>query len=290
MSALTANVALVSETPLIDFAQLSVTAAALNKQVTRDFGRLWHVHATVSAFEKLEDVPVDYWPVIIRDDINEPGAAGYHTDDNGQPFSLVQADDGWTLTSSHEVLEMLADPFGNRTVAGSPPPNSPEPISRFERVTYLVEVCDPCEDSEFAYASNGVTVSDFITPHYYEPNNSRGAQYSFRGNIQVPHTVLEGGYVSFGNPVDNHWYQIIVVNGKTKVRDLGIIQSTNGRSLRELVDFAVRKARQKDRYRTGPAMGKAMAAAAASGIHDTSAARAKTLRNYVKKLKDRDVA
>jgi hypothetical protein len=290
MSALTANIALVSETQIVDSAELSVAAAALNKQVTRDFGPLWDVDATVSAFDKLEDVPVDYWPVIIRDDINEPGAAGYHTDDNGQPFSLVQADDGWTLTSSHEVLEMLADPFGNRTVAGSPPPNSPEPISGFERVTYLVEVCDPCEDTQFAYSSNGVTVSDFITAHYYDPNGSKGARYSFRGNIQSPHTVLEGGYVSFGNPVDNHWYQITVVNGKTQVRDLGIIQSTNGRSLREVIDLAVRKARQKERYRTRPAITKVLAAAAGSQLHDTSAARAKTLRNYVKKLTDRDVA
>src|SRR5215469_3228114 len=288
MSALTANVALVSETPLIDFAQISITAAALNKQVTRDFGRLWHVHATVSPFEKLEDVPVDYWPVIIRDDINEPGAAGYHTDDNGQPFSLVQADDGWTLTSSHEVLEMLADPFGNRTIAGGPPPNSPDPVSGFDRVIYLVEVCDPCESDQLAYTSNGVTVSDFITAHYYDPNDSSGAQYSFGGNIQAPHTVLEGGYVSFGNPVDNHWYQIFVVNGKTQVRDLGIMQSGTGRSLREQVDFAVRKARQKEHYRTKPAMTRA--AAIGSPLVKTSTARAKSLRNYVQKLKTRDVA
>ena len=78
MSALTANVALVSDTPVIDFSQASIVAAALNKQVARDFGPPWEVDATVSAFDKLESVPVDYWPVIIRDDINEPGAAGFH--------------------------------------------------------------------------------------------------------------------------------------------------------------------------------------------------------------------
>jgi hypothetical protein len=290
MSALTANVALVSETPVVDPSQVSIVAAALNKQATRDFGPFWDVDATVSAFDKLEDVPVDYWPVIIRDDINQPGAAGYHTDDNGQPFSLVQADDSWTLTSSHEVLEMLADPFGNRTIAGSPPPNAPDPISGFDRVVYLVEVCDPCESDQFAYTANGVTVSDFITAHYYDPKDSSGAQYSFGGNIEAPHMVLEGGYVSFGNPVDSHWYQIIVVNGQTQVRDLGVIQSTNGRSLRELVDLAVRKARQKERYRIKPAMTKAVAAAVGSSLAKTSTARAKTLRNYVQKLKTRDVA
>jgi hypothetical protein len=246
MSALTANVALVSDTTVIDFSQASIVAAALNKQVARDFGPLWEVDATVSAFDKLESVPVDYWPVIIRDDINEPGAAGFHTDDSGQPFSLVQADDSWPLTSSHEVLEMLADPFGNRTIAGSAPPDSPKPISGFDRVIYLVEVCDPCESDQFAYTVNGVKVSDFITAHYYDPNGSTGAQYSFRGHIEAPHTVLEDGYVSFGNPVDNNWYQIIVRNGKTQVRDLGVIQAINGRSLRELVDLEVRKARKKE--------------------------------------------
>lgn len=290
MSALTANVALVSDTPVVDSSQVSLAAAAINKQVARDFGPLWNVDATVSAFDKLEDVPVDYWPVIIRDDINQPGAAGYHTDDNGQPFSLIQADDSWTLTSSHEVLEMLADPFGNRTIAGSPPSNSPDPVSGFDRVVYLVEVCDPCEDNQFAYTSNGVVVSDFITPHYYDPNDSGGAQYSFGGNIQAPHTVLEGGYVSFGNPVDNHWYQIIVTSGQMQVRDLGIIQSATGRSLREQVDLAVRKARQKEHYRTKPAMTKAAAAAVGSPLAKTSKARAKSLRNYVQKLKTRDVA
>jgi hypothetical protein len=290
MSALTANFALVSDTPVIDFSQASIVAAALNKQVARDFGPPWEVDATVSAFDKLESVPVDYWPVIIRDDINEPGAAGFHTDDNGQPFSLVQADDSWTLTSSHEVLEMLADPFGNRTIAGSPPPDSPDPISGFDRVIYLVEVCDPCESDQFAYTVNGVTVSDFITAHYYDPNGTKGAQYSFRGNVQAPHTVLEGGYVSFGNPVDNNWYQIIVVNGQTRVRNLGVIQSSTGRSLRESVDLAVRTVRKQEQYRIKPAMTKALAAAAGSPLVKTSTARAKTLRKYVQKLKQRDVA
>ena len=118
MSTLTNQVALVSDTTSVSFADVSSVAAALQKQATRDFSPLWQVNATVSAFDALESVPVDYWPVIIRDDIDQPGAAGYHTDSNGQPFSLVQADDQWQLTASHETLEMLADPFGNRTIAG----------------------------------------------------------------------------------------------------------------------------------------------------------------------------
>jgi hypothetical protein len=288
MSNLTPHVALVPDSPSVGLPEVSAVVASIQKQVTRDFGPLWGINATVDAFEKLEAVPIDYWPVIIRDDIKEPGAAGYHTDDHGQPFSLVQADPGWELTASHEVLEMLADPFGNRTIAGPPPPKSPGPVSGFTRVLYLVEVCDPCEGEQFAYEVNGIQMSDFITPHYYDPNGATGVQYSFRGSVKEPHTVLEDGYVSFGNPVDNHWYQIIVTNGQSQVRDLGIIKATLGKSLRELVDRAVREIRKNEYYRTkSPDRGKiAMAAAASrSPLAESSAARAKLLRQYVKELK-----
>ena len=282
MSTLPHQVALVSDTPAVSFSDVSAVAAALQKQATRDFGPIWQVSATVSAFDALESVPVDYWPVIIRDDIDQPGAAGYHTDDNGQPFSLVQADDQWQLTASHETLEMLADPFGNRTIAGSPPPQAPRPISTLKRVIYLVEICDPCEDGQFAYGVNGQQLSDFITPHYYDPNGATGTLYSFRGNIKGPHTVLESGYVSFGNPVTNEWYQVIVVNGQVQVRDLGKL-TRNGRSLRETIDDLVRNVRKTDHYRTKKPL--AARAAHVGGImSESSGARAKALRGFIGKL------
>lgn len=284
MSTLPHQVALVSETKSIGFSEISTVAAALQKQASRDFGPIWKVNATVDAFDKLESVPVDYWPIIVKDDIKEPGAAGYHTDENGQPFSLVQAGDGWALTASHEALEMLADPFGNRTLAGSPPPNSPAPVSGFKRVVYLVEVCDPCEDTQFAYDVNGQELSDFITPHYYDPRGGASTQYSFRGSITAPHTVLEGGYVSFGNPVTNQWYQIIVSNGKTELRDLGKLQR-NGQSLRETIDLKVREILRDSHYRTQkPGMALAASVSASSPIAESSEARAESLRSFIKKL------
>jgi hypothetical protein len=284
MNKLIAHVALVSDTSQVTFADVSPVAAAMQKQVARDFGPMWEVTATVDAFDKLESVPVDYWPVILRDDISAPGAAGYHTDNQGQPLSLVQADASWPLTVSHEILEMLADPFGNRTVAGSPPPQAPNPVSAFPRVVYLVEVCDPCESDACAYPVNGIQVSDFITPHYYDPSGASGIQYSFRGTVKAPHTVLDGGYVSFGNPTDNHWYQIFVTGGQVQLRDLGVIQPTNGKSLRELVDSAVRTARSREQYRTKPAVRGAQALARTRPIADVSAARARWLREYVRSL------
>jgi hypothetical protein len=97
--------------------------------------------------------------------------------------------------------------------------------------------------------------------------------------------VLEGGYVTFGNPLDNHWYQIIVVSGQAKVRDLGVITSTNGKSLRELVDGKVREVRKGEYYRIKLASPGAMNAARTSPLAHSSEARARYLRDYVKRLR-----
>jgi hypothetical protein len=283
MSALIRHVGLVSESKSIDMGQVAVVAAALQKQVTRDFGPMWQITGTVDAFETLETVPVDYWPVVIRDNINQPGAAGFHQDDQGRPFALVQANSDWSLTASHETLEMLADPTGMTTIAGAPPAQAEKPLSGFERVLYLEEVCDPCESDDCTYLVNGVKVSDFITPHYYDPQGTTGARYSFTGKIEAPHTVLEGGYVSFGNPVDNHWYQIFVEDGKNQARDLGLLKTTKGKSLRELVDREVRKKKKSSYYRIKSPSAKGPSKI--STLAATPHARAKSLRSLIEALK-----
>jgi hypothetical protein len=283
MSVLPRQVALVSESQSVSFSDLSLVAAALQKQATRDFGPVWQVNATVDAFPSLDKVPLDYWPVIIQDDIKQPGAAGYHTDKNGQPFALVQVDATWALTVSHETLEMLADPSGNRVLAGAPPPQAPKPVSQLARVLYLVEVCDPCEANKFSYTVNGVQVSDFITNHYYDPRKTKGRQYSFTGAIPSPHRVLDGGYVSFSDPVTNHWYQIVVQGTKVQLVDLGVM-NMNGKSIRENIDRMTRERRPG--YRTAPAKAaKAKAAAAGIGSPESQSARASALREEIIGLK-----
>ena len=83
-------------------------AAALQKQVARDFGPLWDVKATVDAFATLDDVPLGYWPILVGEE--GQGGGGVHLDDNNQPYALVDLTSDWTVTASHECLEMLADP------------------------------------------------------------------------------------------------------------------------------------------------------------------------------------
>jgi hypothetical protein len=227
---LTANLALVSEVEDHDPSDVARVAAALQRQATRDFGPIWDVSATVDSFPRLEDVPVGYWPMIVRDDIGFEGAAGIHLDKEGQPFALITMSDSWSLTGSHEMLEMLADPFGNRIVAGRSPKRGQG------RVEFLVEVCDPSEAAEFGYTANDILVSDFYTQRFFEPKRADGVRYSFTGAITKPRTILRGGYISWHDPVSDHWWQQLWFGQRKEYRDLGVFETGAAASLRAWID------------------------------------------------------
>jgi hypothetical protein len=110
---------------------------------------------------------------------------------------------------------------------------------------YLVEACDPCQASQYAYAINGIMVSDFITPRFYDPVATAAARYSFGGNIQRPRQLLPGGYISFINPQLQEVQQILWLDGAPELKTLG---PAGGASLRAFVDgktmAAVHKARK----------------------------------------------
>jgi len=206
--ALVSHIALVSDSSRVSPTALAQAAAAIAKQVARDFGPIWGVNATVSAFPSVAEAPVGYWRVIVTDQV-AAGALGYHQDANGQPYAIVKSGTG------HETLEMLADPFGNRTVAG-------QSVKRGQgRVEYLVEVCDPCEASAYAYTVNGIAVSDFYTPHFFDPQANTATRYSFTGAVKAPRTILRGGYMSWLEPRSGHLWQQLWLGARKEFRDLG---------------------------------------------------------------------
>jgi hypothetical protein len=232
MTTVIRQVALVSQSTQIPSSDVSKVSAALQKQATRDLGPIWGVSATVDSFDKLEDVPAGYWPMIVMDNIGVPGAAGIHEDKNGQPFALITAGDldTWSLTASHEAIEMLVDPSGNRVVGGD------SPKSDQGRVSFLVEPCDPSEAADFGYSANGILVSDFYTPQFFDPVAAAGTRYSFTGAIKEPRQVLSGGYLSWMDPVSGHWWQEIFFDGDTPTfRDIGAIDQKAG-NLRAAID------------------------------------------------------
>jgi hypothetical protein len=221
---LTTYVAVVSLTSDVSTRSLLQAAAAVQKQVTRDFAPFWGLSATVNAFEDLQSVPSDYHPVVVFGDADEligklefaigPNYTSQLVDDferdrlgglhlnafTRQPFALVAASDAWSVTLSHEILEMIADPFGNHLIAAA------HPFDPELRVKYLLEVCDPCQ--AMWYPANGVPVSDFYTPRYFDPVRVDRSRYSFTGALEYPLQILEGGYLSWIDPQDSGLYQL----------------------------------------------------------------------------------
>jgi hypothetical protein len=230
---------LVDTTGLIDVDLMHSVAAALHIQVTRDLPQFWtSIQASVRYLPHPHWIPSGVWPIRLVAEL-PPGEGGYHSDKHNQPFSMVIASphsNEWTIDASHETIEMLVDPYGNKLQSSTAIEISGNTVKdstgEFE---YLVEACDPCEADQYAYPINGIAMSDFITPHYYDTMATPGTRYSFTGAITRPRQMLPGGYISFVNTVKDSIQQIMNVDPDSppQLVDLG---PAEGMSLRQWVD------------------------------------------------------
>jgi len=237
------QVVLVDQTREIDPALLHGVAIALNQQVTKDLPSVWPgISVNVSAAPSLSAVPYGAWPIFLVKTL-PPGEGGYHLDKNNQPFAKVIASAGnetWSIDASHELIEMLVDPYGNRMHSSQAIAIDGDCVVDAEGVfNYLVEACDPCEANNFAYSIAGIAVSDFITPNFYDASETPGTSYSFKGNITRPRELLRGGYISYVQP-DGSWNQILWVNPGPPVYKNPAIPA-NTRSLRLEIHRAMGK-------------------------------------------------
>ena len=248
------HIAIVSVTPDITLRDVMTVSAALQKQVVRDMQPIWGFPATIDAFADLSSVPSDYYPVVLfsdpaqlagemvtlmgpepaqrlLDQFEQGYVTGVHL--NGitrQPFGVVSSRDPWTVVLSHEVMEMIVDPWGNHMIA------SEHPTRPQERVKYLVEICDPCMDSW--YPVNGIAMADFYTPKYFDPVRVDGIRYSFTGAVTAPREILEGGYLTFLDPTESAlYYQRWDEPEPLLLADSDLLARTN-MPLRTLVDIS----------------------------------------------------
>ncbi|MET8630563.1 hypothetical protein ABZW30_43860 [Kitasatospora sp. NPDC004669] len=192
------QVELVDETGTINQSELTKVAAALQKQAQHDLASAWGVAAQVTAGTGNGQPGV--WPIFIRE--KSPAGLGVHLDDKtGQPFAVIEPGTDWSVTASHELLEMLVDPLGSRMVTGP----SIDPAANGRPVHYLVEVGDPVETRE--YEIDGVKVSDFVLPAFYQRQAPPNGGYDERQQLNQPLEILPGGYISWWDPADNRWHQ-----------------------------------------------------------------------------------
>lgn len=188
---------------------LMLVASALQTQVTRDVGPIWGVSAVISAFSSLDRIPRGYLPFGITSTL-PLNRKGFHFTPDGRPMALVEHRGDWSTSVSHELIEMLIDPTGmNTKLAPSIADIKLDAVEdsakvvknvraykRQELVIYLVEACDPCEQS--TYTIGTVNVSDFVTPEFYDSEPGPAyTRYSFTGRITRPLGLLPGGLITW---------------------------------------------------------------------------------------------
>ena len=171
-------------------------ARALQTQVDRDLDPVWGVRARVEVAAE-DAVPSGAWPIYVLDEPRH--GLGVHVDPNGRPYAETRSGADWSLRASHELLEMLADPDGQRFMLG----RCTATRSPRLQVGYLVEVCDPCQT--FHYEVDGVVVSDFVTPDYYRPDAPAGTQVDFLRALTAPLEVPPGCCLSWLDAAGGHW-------------------------------------------------------------------------------------
>lgn len=188
----------------------------MNRQVLEDFLPVWGSGYTcklrgspfaANLAEVIRNDPVQAEAVIYL--VDEPSisqALGYHDVNNAEvAVGFVFTDLGeWTMTFSHEVLEMIVDPTVNIFVPG-PDPRAPDDPTAWLLHTY--EVCDAVERT--GYDIDGVAVSNFVTPQYFSVANAPGTQNDFLGVGVASFGVVEGCHLGTVDPTDFSWVQIL---------------------------------------------------------------------------------
>lgn len=192
-------IAIKNQTSVLPDAVVREAVTAIQVQLNRDWQVAWKTTATVIFLRKNQAVPATAWPIFLMDSTDNPGTLGYHTETNrGTPFgrvfvkTAIQYGYSWTITLSHEVLELMGNPWANETVFRQ--------NSDTTGMLYYMEVCDPCEDDRYGYKIGNVMVSDFVYPAWFDDYQLRsGTRYDHCGHITAPFQILQNGYMAVFN-------------------------------------------------------------------------------------------
>lgn len=210
------TIAISNISTVVSDADVQAAVAALQIQVSRDFAPIYGADATLQWVAAGQTPPRGSWQLIVADTSDQVGALGYHEmTSDGRPigycFAKSTIADGasWSVCLSHELLEMLADPYIDRTVIVDQPDGS-------ENV-YMYEVCDAVESDALGYPIDGVLVSDFVLPPWFAPGVP--GPWSFERHVSQPLELAPGGYIGVFQG-QGQWTQI---TARTAATELGAL-------------------------------------------------------------------
>lgn len=181
---------------------------AIQHQVRNEWANIWGFDADIIWQPKGSAPRSGMWHMVYFDNADQAGALGYHdiTAEGlplGKVFAKTTLDNKGlvSVTASHETLEMLGDPDVNLIAAANDASGATK--------LYAYEVCDAVEDDSLGYKSvNGVVVSDFVTPAWFESFRTPGSTaFSYKKNVTAPFQLAPGGYIGVLDPTTG-WSQV----------------------------------------------------------------------------------
>lgn len=207
------TIALINASTLVPDDEAAKVRDALNWQMDEGFSAAWALNCNVEFVPKgRKPKKKDAWWLVIIDDSDWAGALGYHDlTDDGFPAGKVFVRDShrygepWSVTASHELLEMIADPY-LKDMSG------PEENGLF----YCREVCDAVQDESYQ-APNGVEVSNFMLPAWFWIVPAYKGVFDFLKTCRKPFEIRPNGYMPLWSP-QKQWHEVYGSSPRAKMR------------------------------------------------------------------------
>lgn len=194
-------IAVLNQSTLVKSNDVSLMARACATQIKMHAAPAWDRNpAAVVFYEAKGMVPPGASIITVLDDADQAGALGWHTEARGgvvygRVFArpVIKAG-GDALTRplsvasvlSHEVVELFVDPNVNLWADDGT-----------GKQAFAVEACDPVEADSYVVGVDGinVTVSNFVTPAWFDRQAGPHARFDWLGKVRRPFTMSSGGYV-----------------------------------------------------------------------------------------------
>jgi hypothetical protein len=223
------GVSVINASKILKDAEIPPVVAALQLQVSEHLAPRWNVDAVLDFVPSGQAPPAGNWQLILDDDTNIKGDSGYHNvspagtpypgTPDGIPYgrafvnTSMQQNESWTITASHELLEMLVNPYAVFAAY--------VPIDDRTGAFYNLEICDPVSPDICGYKIDGVDVSDFVFPEWFspflaQPDTSRPAKqvdYCYRLNGPAPLIAAGTSITTFGWTVSKFGWQDFAGSG-----------------------------------------------------------------------------
>lgn len=183
------NINIINENTIIDEAELASIIASVQTQISRDLQPAWQVNASLTLTPRAKRDSRAWW-IVITNTPEQASDLGYcDVTSMALPLGKIytrptrQFGTSLSVAISQETISLLTDP------------HLVELRETADRTrVYALDICGPVEHQRYGYEINGVLVSDFVFPSYFDSNGS--APFDQTGHVSRPFQVARGGHIS----------------------------------------------------------------------------------------------